>query len=85
MILYCIYCARKRITDRSVLLTGPYHHSPAAVQDKSRVVQEHAASGLGPTGEAAKTFDLQCLSHQEADEKGRTDGDQHRYLPCGHG
>lgn len=63
---------------------GSNHYPPAAVQGKSRAVQEHSASGVGTSGEAAATTDLQCLSHQEADEEGRTDGHQHRHFPRGH-
>lgn len=72
------------IMDVCVAFAGPHHHSPAAVQDKGRVVQEHPAAGMGATGEATETFDLQRFSHQEADEEGRADGHQHRYFPCGH-
>lgn len=77
-------CVVIAIIDTRVPLAGPDHHPPAAVQDKGRVVQEHTATGMGPTGETPTTFDLQRFSHQEADEEGRADGDQHGHLPCGH-
>lgn len=64
--------------------TGPDHDPLAAVPSQSRAVQEHPASGVGAPGEAATTPHLQRLSHQEADEEGGADGDQHGHLPRRH-